>query len=213
MILPIKTMPAVIAFLALSATASAAADPPKAEDASAVAQYQQLHLTKDPSAALAGTYKLDPHHASVIAKLAHMDLSRYTLRFNEIAGSFNFDPSTATATHLDFTINPASVDTGDAAFDKRIADKYFEAPVYPAIHFTADSVKIVGDHASVQGILEFHGVKKPVMLQAVYRGFAQSRIGFSGEASFKRSQFGVGQWVPLEADDVTILVEMEFIRQ
>jgi len=38
-------------------------------------------------------------------------------------------------------------------------------------------------------------------------------MGFSGEAHFKRSDFGVGEWVPLEADDVTILVETEFLKQ
>jgi hypothetical protein len=52
----------------------------------------------------------------------------------------------------------------------------------------------------------FHGVKKPVVLNVTYRGFTQSRTGFSGEATFKRSEFGVEEWIPLEADEVTILV-------
>jgi polyisoprenoid-binding protein YceI len=64
----------------------------------------------------------------------------------------------------------------------------------------------------VDGVLDFHGVKKPVTLKVVYRGFASPRLGFSGEATFKRSDFGVGQWVPLEADEVTILIETEFVK-
>ena len=71
---------------------------------------------------------------------------------------------------------------------------------------------MIDDHMLVDGILDFHGVEKPVDLNVTYRGFAQSRIGFSGEATFKRLEFGVGEWVPLEADEVTILVEAEFVK-
>ena len=37
-------------------------------------------------------------------------------------------------------------------------------------------------------------------------------MGFSDEATFKRLDFGVGEWTPLEADEVTILVETEFMK-
>jgi polyisoprenoid-binding protein YceI len=183
-----------------------------AEDASAVSQYKNLNLTKDPRAAAAGEYKLDSHHTSVTAKLAHMDLSRYTLRFDGVSGGFSFDPTHATATKLSIAIDPKSVSTGDPAFDKRIAQKYFESDTYPTIAFTAASVKIAGDTTVVDGVLDFHGIKKPLSLKVIYRGFAQPRMGFSGEATFKRSDFGVGQWVPLEADEVTILIETEFVK-
>ena len=93
----------------------------------------------------------------------------------------------------------------DATFDKRIATRYLEVDKFPAIHFTADSVKIVGGHATASGTLEFHGIKKPLVLNTTYRGSAQSRMGFSAEASFKRSDFGVSQWIPLEADEVDVL--------
>jgi polyisoprenoid-binding protein YceI len=182
------------------------------EDAGAAAQYKQLHLSKSPVDAAAGEYKLDPHHTSVTVKLAHMDLSRYTLRFNAVSGGFRFDPSLASASDLKISIDPTAVDTGDKVFDKRIAQKYFESDKYPAITFTSTTAKIVGDQASVDGVLDFHGVKKAVTLKVTYRGSTQSRMGFSGEATFKRSDFGVGEWVPLEADEVTILVETEFVK-
>lgn len=183
-----------------------------AEDATASAQYKALHLTRDPTAAAAGDYKLDPHHTSVTAKLAHMDLSHYTLRFDSVSGGFAFDPAHANASNLAVSIDPTSVDTGNPAFDKRIASRYFEAGKYPSIVFTSPSVKITGDHLSVDGVLDFHGVKKPMSLNVIYRGFTHGRMGFSGEATFKRSDFGVGQWVPLEADEVTILIETEFVK-
>jgi polyisoprenoid-binding protein YceI len=183
-----------------------------AEDATATAQYKALDLTKDPAAVTAGDYTIDPHHTSVTAKLAHMDLSHYTLRFDSVSGGFAFDPPNATASSLKISIDPKSVDTGNPAFDKKIASRYFEVDKYPAITFTASSVKINGDHLAVDGVLDFHGVKKPMSLNVIYRGFTHARMGFSGETTFKRSEFGVGEWVPLEADDVTILIETEFVK-
>jgi polyisoprenoid-binding protein YceI len=182
------------------------------EDATASTQYQALHVTTDPKAADAGQYKLDPHHTSVTAKLAHMDLSHYTLRFDSVSGGFAFDPARATASNLQISLDPASVDTGDHVFDKRIADRYFETAKYPSMTFTAATVKLVGDRIEVNGMLDFHGVKQPLTLRTTYRGFTHGRMGFSGEASFKRSAFDVGQWVPLEADEVTVLIETEFVK-
>lgn len=204
----------LLALLAITTIAAAASTTqPKYEEAGAATQYRKLNVSADPAAAAAGTYKLDPHHTSVIAKLAHMDLSRYTLRLADVNGSFDFNPNGASASNVEIDINPKSVDTGDQAFDKKIASKYFEAEKYPTMSFKADSVKIIAGHASVAGVLNFHGVKRAIVLKTTYRGFTQGRMGFSGEATFKRSDFGVGEWVPLEADDVTILVETEFVRQ
>jgi polyisoprenoid-binding protein YceI len=110
------------------------------------------------------------------------------------------------------SIDPQSVDTGDQAFDKKIAKRYFQVNQYPHITFSSSAVKITGDHMYVNGVLDFHGVKKALTLDAIYRGFAHGRMGFSGEATFKRSEFGVGEWVPLEADEVTLLIETEFVK-
>jgi len=183
-----------------------------AEDATAAAQYKSLHVSTNPKLVVAGEYQLDPHHTSVIAKLSHMGLSRYTLRFDTVSGRYAFDPKHAAASDLEITIDPKSIDTGDKDFDKRIAGKFLQTDRYPSITFKSAKARIVGDHVRVEGILDFHGVQKPIVLNVTYRGFAQSRMGFSGETTFKRSAFGVAQWIPLEADEVTILVETEFVK-
>lgn len=204
------------AFVALLVAAPISIAAPKdqtsAEDATAATQYKSLNVSREPSVVAPGEYKLDPHHTSVTAKLAHMGLSHYTLRFDVVSGRFSFDPKHAAASHVEISIDPKSVDTGDQAFDTKIAKKYFEADKYPSIAFNSATASIVGDHILVDGVLNFHGVKKPVVLNVTYHGFAQSRMGFSAEATFKRSEFGVGEWIPLEADEVTILVEAEFVK-
>ena len=210
----LKLHPMVLAALLL-ATPIAAAEKitaHAAEDATAAAQYKASPVSTDPKAIAAGAYTLDPHHTSVTAKLAHMGLSRYTLRFDAVTGRFAFDPAQATASGLAIAIDPNSIDTGDPAFDRKIASKYFQTDTYPSIVFEAGTVKVIGDRMLVHGTLNFHGVKKPVAMNVTYRGSSGARMGFSGEATFKRSEFGVGEWIPLEADEVTILVETEFVK-
>jgi len=184
---------------------------------SAFAQTPMPKVIANPAGAMAGEYKLDPHHASVTVKLAHMGLSRYTLRFDGVDGHFAYDPTRPTATQVTISIDPKSVDTGDHAFDQLIANRYFEVAKFPTIGFTSTGAKASGSHGVVDGVLNFHGVRKPVALDVTYRGFTdmegQQRMGFSGEATFHRSDFGVNAYVPLEGDEVKVLIEVEFIRR
>ena len=205
---------AALAGLAILAIASA--NPAAAGSDFAATQYNKLNLTRAPSAAAPGLYTLDPKHTSVTAKLAHEDLSHYTLRFDTVKGQFMFDPAHPTASPIQIVIDPNSVDTGNAAFDKTIAAQYFESAQYPSIIFTSTAITASGEHGVVDGVLDFHGVKTPIKLKVTFNGFTnldgQPRMGFSGEATFKRSDFGVGAWIPLEGDEVTIQIETEFSK-
>ena len=172
----------------------------------------------DPAAAAPGPYKLDKHHASVTLKVTHMGLSHYTMRFDTIDGGYSYDPAHPGASKIDIAIDPTSVDTDDSAFNKEIADQFLEAGKYPALTFT--STKIVpgtDGHGKVYGDLTFHGVTKPVTLEVTYNGslvgmMKEHRMGFSGHTVVKRSDFGVTKYVPLVSDDVTVLIEAEFVK-
>lgn len=182
------------------------------------AQIPPLKVEPNPASAPTGEYKLDPKHASATIKLAHMGLSHYTMRFDTIEGGYSYDPKHPAASVVRISIDPNSIDTNDPAFNKEIAEKFLETGKYPTLTFT--STKIVpgkGDHGKVEGVLDFHGVKKPVVLDVTYRGFVemmkQQRMGFSGSTTFKRSEFGASAYVPLVGDEVTVLIEVEFVRK
>lgn len=199
--------------LALGAAALALLGAP----AAAFAQGAPKVIT-DPKGAPAGVYKLDPTHASATVKVAHMGLSRYTLHFATLSGGFTYDPTHPNATQVAIAIDPKSVETGNPKFNEEIADQFFDAGKFPNITFTTTKiVPEVGDKGVVEGVLDFHGVKKPVALHVIYRGFTtamgQQRMGFSGETAFKRSDFGASHYVPLVGDEVTVLIEVEFVKQ
>jgi len=173
-------------------------------------------LVLNPKHAVAGNYKLELAHSSVTAKLSHMGLSFYTIRFNTIRGDYVYDPLHPTASKIEVVIDPASIDTGNAAFNAKIAKDYFETSRFPAINFTSEGIQAAGNHGTVTGVLDMHGVKKPIALRVVYHGSYNAekpeRMGFSATATLKRSDFGMDPNVPAEGDDMTVLIEAEFRR-
>jgi len=181
----------------------------------------------------AGTYVMDPTHASLTWKVSHLGLSNYTARFTGLAGTLVFDPENLSSSVLDVNVDPASVETDYPAdfkaghpdspfnsFDQEISesDTYFNSTVFPAITFKSTEVTQTGPSAgTVTGDLTFRGVTKPVTLDVTYNGSAtfpwapdQPRLGFSATGSLKRSEFGLDFMVPTLGDEVYLLIEAEF---
>ncbi|MFN8987150.1 MAG: YceI family protein, partial [Burkholderiales bacterium] len=79
-------------------------------------------LSKVFSAQPAGEYMLDRTHASVVWRVAHMGLSRYTARFDKMDGKLDFRPGSAASSSVEFTIETASVNTGIVPFNRQLMD-------------------------------------------------------------------------------------------
>lgn len=176
--------------------------------------------SQDPMKVPAGDYVLDKNHASLSAKVAHMGYSHYTLRFDRLEGAFSYDPANWTATRTTISVDPASVSTGQPSFDRQIAGPQFlDAAKYPAISFVGTSVSGEDGKGQVNGDLTFHGVTKPVILDVAFNGVGPgmlgvgTRLGFSGMAHIKRSDFGVTAVSPLVGDDVDLVFEVEFTKK
>jgi polyisoprenoid-binding protein YceI len=174
----------------------------------------------DPAKAPAGTYALDKRHASLLVKIAHMGgFSRYTMRFKGLDGGFTYDPASWQATKLTITVDPKSIDTEEASFDRQVTG-YFAPDKYPTITFASTAISAGADgRGTVTGDLSFHGVTKPVTLEVTFNGWgpgmlgAGTRMGFSGTGRIKRSDFGVTQMSQFAGDDIDLVFEVEFVKQ
>jgi len=174
----------------------------------------------DPAKAPAGNYELDPRHAALIVKIAHLGgFSHYTMRFNSLTGAFVYDPANWKATKVTISIDPKSIDSEIPAFNKEIAG-FFEPQKYPAIVFTSTSVDGGADgKGTVTGDLNFHGVTKPVTLDVTFNGSgpgmlgAGTRMGFSGTTRIKRSDYGVNNVRQFAGDDIDLNFEIEFVKK
>jgi polyisoprenoid-binding protein YceI len=173
---------------------------------------------KDPAAAPAGLYKEDPGHTSVIAKITHMGLSHFAMRFSKVQGTYVYDPAHPEATKVSITIDPASVLTGVPVLDTELAgDKFMNTAKYPTITFVSTGIHRTGpDQGMMDGNLTMMGVTKPVTLNVVYNGEANAmgatKMGFSATTTIRRSDFGFGTMIPMLGDEVQIQIETEFAK-
>ncbi len=176
----------------------------------------------------AGIYKLDPSHASLVFGVSHMGFSHYTMTFNKFDATLELDPAHPEQASVTATIDPLSIDlpTPPEGFTDTISkDKnWLNAGAFPQITFTSTKVEKTGDKtADIYGDLDLLGVKKPVVLKAVFNGgYAgnamdpHARLGFSATGSFKRSDFGMTYGIPAPGttmgvgDEIDVVIEAEF---
>jgi len=163
------------------------------------------------------TYKLDPSHTMVLFSWNHFGYSNPTADFGLGDGTVVFDEQNPAKSSVDVTLPLASLDTHVPALDKHLKEAdFFDADKYPTVTFKSTKVQPLGGHKfNVTGDLTVHGVTKTVVLAATLNKVgphpmskAQS-IGFDATASIKRSDFGVGAYVPKVSDEISIRITTE----
>ncbi|MFN3911013.1 YceI family protein [Hyphomonas sp.] len=222
--------------LALAACTPAAETTPAAE-APPAAEVAAPEAAPAPEVAYgaAATYKADPTHTSVVWRVNHLGLSKYTARFKTVDATLAFNPQDLAANSVEVTIDPLSVETdfqGDykgthkdspyASWNDDLAKSpvWFNGEAFPQISFKSTSAAQSGPATgTVTGDLTFLGVTKPVTLDVTYNGMVQlpwapdqDRIGFSAKTTLKRSDFGMDGNMEFIGDDVEIIIEAEFLE-
>ena len=189
--------------------------------AAAPATAEPKPASTDPADAPAGAYVLDRSHASLTAKVSHMGLSFYTMRFDRFDARYDYDPGKPEASQIQVTIDADSLDVGDAAIGKQFARQFLGADRFPQATFTSAGVQQTGPgHGLLPGQLTLNGVTRPVTLDVTFNGTSPAflglgghRMGFSATADVKRSDFGLTSWESLVGDDVRLLIEAEFVHK
>ena len=182
----------------------------------------QAALTQAPAEVQAGTYKLDPDHGKVTWSVDHLGFSTYVGQFVNAQADLVLDPANPSASRLTATIPLTEVDTNSDGLDAHLqtAD-FFDTANHPVATFVSRTVTVdAGDpsEATVVGDLTLRGVTRPVTMVVEFNQAGPSmggayRAGFDGQATIKRSDFGVDYALPVLGDEVTLHIEGEFIRQ
>lgn len=166
-------------------------------------------------APLAGSYAVDGTHSSVIFRVKHMGLAPFYGRFNDISGTFDFDPEDASKLSVDVKIKADSVDTNASRRDNHLkGPDFFNAREFPTIRFKSKSAAKDGSKRyKVDGDLTLHGVTRPVTISLEHTGSGSRRgrtlQGFHATLTIKRSEFGMSYMLNGLGDEVTILAGIE----
>jgi polyisoprenoid-binding protein YceI len=176
-----------------------------------------LLVLSSAAAQAAGNYTIDPTHTQVQFTYSHMGFSNITGRFDQVESEFNLDTADLTQSNVSVTIPVASISTGVEKLDQHLlgAD-FFNAEQFPTATFKSTGVTAAGEgKLAVAGDLTIHGVTRPVVMDVTVNKIGEHPMakvpaaGFDARFAIKRSDFGLGAYVPVVGDEVTLYITVE----
>jgi len=176
-------------------------------------------LSALPALAEPESYTVDPRHTFPIYEVGHLGYSIQRGRFNKTSGKITLDTA-AKSGSADITIDAASVSTGVDKLDEHLrSEDFFNVAKNPQITFKSTSLAFDGENVkSATGDLTMNGITKPVTLKVVmfhcgpHPMTKKKQCGGDLTTTVKRSDFGMKYALPALADDVTLHIGVEAIK-
>jgi polyisoprenoid-binding protein YceI len=172
----------------------------------------------------AGTWAIDPGHAEIGFVGRHFGLTKIRGRFTAVEGTVQVagEPTDST---VEVAIDMASVESGSTDRDNHLrSSDFFDVDNYPTAHFRSTAVTVEGTRGTVAGELTIKGVKRPVVLDVEYLGYARDpwdndRAVFGATAIVDRDDWGLTWNMVLDnggllvSKQINLEIEVELIRQ
>ena len=172
----------------------------------------------------AETFVADRNHSNAMFKVRHM-MANVVGQFRDFTADVNIDRANPEKSSVEFTIQAASIDTGNTNRDNHLrSGDFFDVEKFPAITFksTAIAAKSKNEFA-VTGDLTMHGVTKRVTLPVTFLGFLKTprgeKAGFEIETTIDRKDYGVvwnrnlDEGGVLLGDDVKVTINLEMDKK
>lgn len=163
----------------------------------------------------ATTYTLEPDYTQGVFRWNHLGFSTPAAQFAQGQGTLEFDPANPTRASVQVTIPLSTLSTGVPGLDEDFrSSDFFDIAKYPTATFTSTRVEkgAGAQQLKVAGNLNLHGVIKPVVLEVTLVKIGTNprtslpTVGFDAMTTLKRSDFGLGQYVPQVGDDIEMHV-------
>jgi polyisoprenoid-binding protein YceI len=171
---------------------------------------------------------IDPAHSEISFKVKHLMITNVKGVFNEFSGNVQTTGDNFQTSEINFTLNPASIDTGASDRDGHLKSAdFFEVEKYPSMTFIGnsinESVHETGNYV-LNGDLTIKEITKPVKLNVEFNGtmkdpWGNQKAGYSINGKINRKDWGLNWNALLEAggvlvsDDVTINCDVQLVKQ
>ncbi len=172
------------------------------------------------------TWNLDPVHSVAEFKVKHMMISNVKGQFPKVTGVLTLDESDVTKSHVEASIEAASIETRDAQRDAhlRSAD-FFDVEKFPTLSFKSTRISVVRDgELAAEGDLTIRAVTRKVLFTiegptpSAKDPWGNTRIAVSATTKINRKDFGLTWNSVLETggilvgDEVTITLDVQFVK-
>jgi polyisoprenoid-binding protein YceI len=164
------------------------------------------------------TYTFEPEHTQGVVRWNHLGFANPTAQFNNVQGTLEFDQADPTRSSVLVTIPLTSMSTGVPGLNEDFqSSDFFDYAKFPAATFKSSKVQkgATPDTLKVVGELSLHGITKPVALDVTINKVGTNprnhvpTVGFEAMGTFKRSDFGLGLYVPQVSDEVQVHITAE----
>lgn len=169
----------------------------------------------------ATTYTIEPDYTQAVFRWNHLGFSNPAAQFSQGQGTLEFDPVAPTRASVQVTIPLSSLNTGVPALDQHLrSEDFFEVAKFPTASFRSTRVEpgMGKDRLKVTGELNLHGVTRPVTLDVVVLKVGSNprtqlaTVGFEATTTLKRSDFGLGAFVPQVSDEIRLQITSQGVE-
>lgn len=157
-----------------------------------------------------GTFVIDPTHSEIGFTARHAMVTKVRGSFTEFSGTASSEENLNNA-QINVEIDVNSVDTRNADRDGHLkTGDFFEVEKFPKITFTSTEVTAKDDETLVvTGDLTIKDVTKSVTIDFEFNGeavdpFGNTRVGFEGQTTINRKDFGLNFNAGLETGGVLV---------
>ena len=166
---------------------------------------------------------IDPFHSEIAFKVKHLMITNVRGQFKEFEASIYTIGDDFMTAEIDFWMNPASVDTGNADRDVHLkSPDFFDVDQFREISFAGNTYEKVDNDGSYEmwGDLTIKGITKRIKLEVEFGGvitdpWGNKKAGFAINGKISRKDWGL-VWNSLMdggglllSDEVLISCEVE----
>ena len=171
---------------------------------------------------ITGDYTLDVSHTRLGFSARHAMVTTVRGQFQDYTGHAHIDTANPAASKVELTIQAGSIDTGNADRNGHlVSPDFFDVENNPEITFVSTNVEKRSDSDEttwvITGDLTIKGVTKPVTIEFEQTGsardpFGNLRVGFEGETTINRKDWGLVWNAALETGGVLVSekIKLEF---
>ncbi len=181
-----------------------------------------------PQTATTGTtnWNIDPVHTVAEFKVKHMMISNVKGQFTAVRGVLVLNETALAESHLEATIDAASINTREAQRDAHLKSADFlDVEKFPTLSFTSTQISRVNEgELDVTGDLTIHGITRKVVFTVEGPSapgkdpWGNTRMGLSATTKINRKDFDLTWNAALETggilvgEEVTITLDVQFVK-
>ena len=155
---------------------------------------------------------IDASHSEVGFKVKHLMISNVHGVFREFDASVYTTAEDFMTVEIDFWLNPASIDTGDAKRDEHLKSaEFFDVENYKQITFIGNTYQKADKDGmfTLYGDLTMKGISKQIKLDVQFGGvmtdpWGNHKAGFTINGKLNRKDWGLEWNTALEAGSVLV---------